>query len=149
MTQMPRLPILLALTCFWLAAGSASAQTKTDDTNRTEALARAKSENKHVLLDFAGEKWCPFSKRMEADVLTTPEFHQYADAHLIVVKIECPNPQHASAASIDKFYGSQARYPLGMIPTCVVLDVDRKTLGTLAGYQDGGPGAFLRQLEKL
>ena len=146
---MPRLPILLALACGWLAAGSASAQTKTDDANRANALTRAKSENKRVLLDFAGEKWCPHSKRMEADVLTTPEFRQYADAHLIIVKVECPNPQHASAASIDKFYGSQARYPLGMIPTCVILDGDGKTLGTLAGYPDGGPQAFIRQLEKL
>ena len=74
---------------------------------------------------------------------------RYADAHLIVVKIECPNPQHASAATVDKFYGSQARYPLGMIPTCVVLDGDGKTLGTLAGYPDGGPKALVRQLEKL
>ena len=147
--KMPRFSILLALACCWFAAGSAHAQTKTDDANRTRALARAKSENKRVLLDFAGEKWCPFSKRMEADVLATPEFRRYADAHLVVVTIECPDPQHASAVDIDKFYGSQARYPLGMIPTCVVLDGDGKTLGTFAGYPDGGPQAFIRQLDKL
>ena len=147
---MPRLLIPLALTCFWLAAaGLAHAQSKTDDEKRTSALARAKSEKKRVLLDFAGEKWCPFSKRMEAEVLTTPAFRGYADAHLIVVKIECPDPRHASAAVVDKYYGSQARYPLGMIPTVVVLDGDGKTLGTVAGYQDGGPEAFIQQLEKF
>ena len=146
---MPRFLVLLVLTCCWFAASPAHAQTKTDDANRASALARAKSEKKRVLLDFGGEKWCPFSKRMEADVLATPEFRRYADAHLIVVKVECPDPRHASPATTDKFYGSQARYPVGIVPTFIVLDGDGKTLGALTGYQDGGPKAFIRQLEKL
>ena len=150
MTKLPHPHVLVALVSFWFAAaGFAPAQTKTDDANRTSALARARSENKRVLLDFAGEKWCPFSQRMEADVLATADFRKYADAHLVVVKIECPDPRHASAATVDRYYGTRVRYPLGMIPTVVVLDGDGKTLGTIAGYQDGGPKAFIQQLEKL
>src|ERR1017187_4807538 len=60
-------------------------------TDVPAALARAKAENKTVLLDFTGSDWCGWCMRLKAEVFDQPEFSTYAHANLILVELDFPH----------------------------------------------------------
>src|SRR5271156_5917874 len=59
-------------------------------TDYHAAVAQAKSQNKLILLDFTGSDWCGYCKLLDKEVLTQPEFQQYADQTFILVTIDFP-----------------------------------------------------------
>ena len=54
------------------------------------ALARARRENKPMLLLFTGSDWCGFCIRLRRTVLDKPEFRSFAHRHLVLVYIDSP-----------------------------------------------------------
>jgi len=113
------------------------------------ALKQAKSENKLVLLDFTGSDWCGWCMKFEKDVLSTPKFSAYADSKLQLVRLDYPHhtPQpealrQANAALSDQFH-------VDGFPTFVLVNADGKELGRQVGYLEGGPDAFIAELESF
>ena len=51
---------------------------------------RLQKENSKPIAAFFYTNWCPNCKRLREDILSTPEFKQFAEENLIVVKI---NPE--------------------------------------------------------
>lgn len=87
-----------------------------------EALARASSENKRVLLTF-GAPWCGWCHRLEA-YLARPEVAKALADDFIVRKVDIERMAHG-ADVIGRY-----RKVDGGIPWYVVLDADGKALGT-------------------
>lgn len=113
------------------------------------ALSQAQSENKLVLLDFTGSDWCPWCVKFDHDVLSTDQFARYADAKLVLVKVDFlrHTPQ-----SDDLKRGNAAlakQFDVHGYPTYVLLNADGKELGRQVGYLKGGPDAFIAKLETL
>ena len=54
------------------------------------SIARAKTENKTVLLDFTGSDWCPPCMQLQKEVLSKPEFKTYAESNLIYHVVDFP-----------------------------------------------------------
>ena len=54
------------------------------------AQARAKTSGKLVFIDFTGSDWCPPCMALHDNVLTQPEFLDYADKNLELVEINFP-----------------------------------------------------------
>jgi protein disulfide-isomerase len=116
-------------------------------TDYPGALQQAKAENKLVLLDFTGSDWCGWCKKFEQDVLSTPKFAAYAGRKLQLVRLDFPHhtPQPDALRRANAALSNQ--FKVDGFPTFVLLNGDGKELGRQDGYMEGGPDAFIAELE--
>jgi thioredoxin-related protein len=117
--------------------------------NQAQALEKAKTANKLVVLDFTGSDWCSWCKKMDTEVFSTPEFREYAQQHLELVEVDFPHQKSLPADLKKQNDELQKQYGIQGFPTIVVLNADGKKVGEFEGYQEGGAKAFIDQLEKL
>jgi thioredoxin-related protein len=116
-------------------------------TDAEAAQAKAKEENKLVLLDFTGSDWCIWCKKLKREVFDKPEFAQFAQSKLVLVEVDfpehktLPEAQQQANARLDK------TYRINSYPTIVVLDADGKQVARM-GYVFGGASSFIAKLEK-
>jgi protein disulfide-isomerase len=118
-------------------------------TDLPKAQAKAKSENKLVLMDFNGSNWCPPCKALRKNVLSTPEFVDYAKKNLVLVDVDFPRP---SKQPEDLKKANQAlaeKYSIDGFPTVVVLNSEGKQLKKSVGYDNQTVKDFIAELEKL
>jgi len=116
-------------------------------TNAEAAQAKAKEENKLVLLDFTGSDWCMWCKKLKKEVFDKPEFAQFAQTKLVLVEVDfpqqktLPEAQQQANARLDKTYG------INSYPTIILLNADGKLVARM-GYVFGGASAFIAKLER-
>ena len=92
-----------------------------------EALAIARKQNKHVLLDF-GANWCVWCHRLHRVFTTDPLVSSRLKRDFVVVMIDV-NKRHGRArnAAVDAHYGNPTQHGL---PVLVVLDASGRRLTT-------------------
>ena len=117
-------------------------------TDYAAAKAKAKSDNKFVLLEFTGSDWCGYCKRMQAEVFSKPEFQQYAAKNLILVELDFPRSKPQSDAVKTQNMKLASEYEIEGFPTLIVLSPDGKRVANFFGYMEGGPEAFIAAVEK-
>jgi protein disulfide-isomerase len=117
-------------------------------TDLPKAQAKAKEENKLVMLDFTGSDWCGWCIKLNKEVLSQPEFADYAHKNLVLVEVDFPRSKPQSAELKKANAALQDKYKVEGYPTIIVLNGDGKKVGEL-GYQPGGPKAFVAELDKL
>jgi thioredoxin-related protein len=116
-------------------------------TDMPKALAQAKEEHKLVLADFTGSDWCVWCKKLDKDILTTPEFAGYAKTNLVLLQLDYPNkkPQSdelkAANAALAKKFAIQG------YPTLIAFKPDESIAWRIDGYLEGGPKALITQLD--
>jgi thioredoxin-related protein len=111
------------------------------------ALRQAQAENKHVLLAFTGSDWCSWCIKFDHDVLSTDRFASYAKDKLFVITVDFP---HQTPQSDDLKRANVAMYKhFGVegFPSYVLLNSDGRVLGRQTGYLEGGPEAFIAELD--
>jgi protein disulfide-isomerase len=140
---------LLVLCCFFTATLALPATEASHwSTDYKAALAQAKAENRHVFLFFTGSDWCGWCKRLQKEILTTPEFGKYAGEKLILVELDFPRAKPQASAVKAQNAKLAERFKIEGYPTVIVLDSSGKPVGQL-GYQEGGPGPFVDALSKM
>ncbi len=117
-------------------------------TSLPEAQAKAKTENKLVMMDFTGSDWCGWCIKLNKEVFSKPEFAAYAEKNLVPVEVDFPRGKKQSAELKQANQALQQKYKIEGYPTIVVLDSSGKKVGEL-GYVEGGPKAFIAKLEQL
>lgn len=117
-------------------------------TDYAAALERAKELDRHTFLFFTGSDWCGWCKRLVREILSTPEFKQYASEHLVLVELDFPRGKPQSDALKAQNAQLARRYKIEGYPTVVVLDRDGKVVGEL-GYQPDGPAPFVEKLRGM
>jgi len=142
---MRRLFLLLAFCAGVCQARSESVEWFTD---AEAAQAKAKAENKLVLLDFTGSDWCMWCKRLKRDVFDKPEFAQFALSKLILVEVDFPQHKTLSEAQRQANARLDKTYRINSYPTIILLDPNGKQVGRL-GYLFGGASSFIAKLEKI
>lgn len=141
---MKKIAVGLLACCALLNVGAAESTWLTDLPN---AQAKAKAENKMVLMDFTGSDWCGWCIKFKQEVLDTPEFKNYAAKNLVLVELDFPHKK-AQSADLKKANKSLSQqYKVDGFPTFVVLSKDGKERGRQVGYAPGGPKAFITELE--
>jgi thioredoxin-related protein len=102
--------------------------TKADGTKQvTDALATAKRENKHVLLQF-GANWCGWCHKLHKLFETDKDISTYLGANYVLVLMDVDKVDGKTHnADINTRYGNPTRFGL---PALVVLDADGKQLTT-------------------
>ncbi len=117
-------------------------------TDLPKAEAKAKAENKLVMMDFTGSDWCPWCIKLNKEVFSTPEFGQYAAKNIVPVEVDFPRSKAQSAEQKKANQALQEKYKVEGYPTVVVLNSEGQKIGEL-GYEPGGPKPFIAKLEKL
>ncbi len=136
---------MLCLALLALPSAQAAADWTTDFAH---AQARAKTEQKLLLLDFTGSDWCGWCKIMEKEIFSQPAFADYAREKLILVRLDFPRANPLSAELKEQNYALARKFGIRGFPTIVMLNGEGKALAQL-GYVKGGPEAFIRELEQL
>ena len=116
--------------------------TKFDD-----AVAKAKAENKQVLMDFTGSDWCGWCIKLDREVFSTPEFQEFAQKNLVLLKVDFPRRKELPGGEKAQNEALAKKYEIEGYPTIVVLNPNGQKAGQL-GYVEGGPKAFLAELTK-
>jgi protein disulfide-isomerase len=129
------------------SAAHASDLTWSADFSR--ALVQAKADGKMVLLDFTGSDWCSWCIKFDHDVLSTDQFAAYAQNKLELVRVDFPRTQPQSDALKQANQALARRYNVSGYPTFVLVNYAGNELGRQVGYAQGGPGAFISELEKF
>lgn len=117
-------------------------------TDLKKAQEQAKSSNKLVFLDFTGSDWCGYCIRLDKDILSQPEFKEYANKNLVLVEIDFPRSKPQSVDLRKQNQELAMRYQIQGFPTIVVLNGAGRKIWQYEGYFPGGPDAFIAELEK-
>jgi len=118
------------------------------ETDLRKAQEQAKSNNKLVFLDFTGSDWCGYCIRLNKDILSQPEFKEYANKNLVLVEIDFPRSKPQSADLRKQNQQLAMQYHIEGFPTIVVLNGAGHKVWQFEGYFPGGPDAFIAELEK-
>jgi thioredoxin-related protein len=136
---------------FLLLAFCAACQARGENiewfTDAEAAQAKAKAENKLVLLDFTGSDWCIWCQRLKKNVFDDPEFAQYAKSKLVLVEVDFPQHKTLSEAQQQANARLEKTHRINSFPTVILLDSDGKQVGRM-GYVFGGTSSFISKLEK-
>ncbi|MGA3164425.1 MAG: thioredoxin family protein [Verrucomicrobiota bacterium] len=134
---------MLAATVFW----QVNAAESTWLTDLPKAEAKAKAENKIVLVDFTGSDWCGWCIKFKKEVLDTAEFQEYAAKNVVLVELDYPHKK-VQADDLKKANAAlKTQFNVHGFPTLLVLDKNGKEIGRQVGYSKGGPQAFIAKLE--
>ncbi len=128
-----------------LQAGAAELQWMTD---LPKAQAKAKAENKMVMMDFTGSDWCGWCIKLNKEVFSQPEFAEYAAKNLVLVEVDFPQQKKQTSELKAANNALQEKYKIEGYPTVIVLNGDGKKVGEL-GYMPGGPKAFIGKLNEV
>jgi protein disulfide-isomerase len=131
-----------------LALGSLAQAREGWLTDLKEAKAKAKAENKELLLSFSGSDWCPYCMKLDAEVFSQKAWKDYAAKRYVLMEVDFPHDKPQSPAVVKQNDILQHKYDIEAFPTVVVLSPSGSKRGE-AGYEVGGPAAFIKQLQKI
>ena len=114
-----------------------------------KAQEEAKAGNKILLLNFTGSDWCGWCIKFDRDVLSQPQFKEYARNNLVLVELDFPRAKTQSAELRKQNRQLAQQYEVVGFPTIIALNSDGQKLWEYDGYFAGGPEAFIAELEKL
>ncbi|PYI92483.1 MAG: thioredoxin family protein [Verrucomicrobia bacterium] len=117
-------------------------------TSYEQAQKEAQASHRLLLMDFTGSDWCGWCIMLDKEVFSKPEFKEYASKNLVLLELDFPRAKRMPPETAKQNEQLALKYGIQGFPTVVVFDSNGKPLGAL-GYQQGGPQAFIAQLEKL
>lgn len=86
------------------------------------ALKMSQATGKPLLLAFTGSGWCPWSNRMEEDILSKSEFGLALRDDVIFVRIDFPESDVLPIERKTQYFGLKKRYGIQELPTLVLID---------------------------
>jgi len=115
----------------------------------TKAQEEAKANHKLLFLNFTGSDWCGWCIKFDKDVLSQPQFKNFAHDNLVLVELDFPRkkPQPVEEKKQNSHLAEQ--YEVLGFPTIVVLNSSGQKVWQFDGYFPGGAEAFIEQLQKL
>lgn len=93
-------------------------------TSWDDALARAKKENKVVVIDFYAD-WCVWCRRLDSTTYRDPKVVRYLAENTVPLKLDVEASPGRAMAN---------KYGVDGLPTIVILSAEGKELGRIPGY---------------
>lgn len=148
MSKVPRFVHVVSLSVLvgvCVLVGCAPAGEDLWQTDFTAAKAKAKAENKLLLVDFTGSDWCGWCIRLKQEVFDQELFQSEAPKQFVLVELDFPRQKQLSAALKEQNDRLARQYKIQGYPTILVLDADGAVIAR-TGYQAGGPEKYMRHL---
>lgn len=117
-------------------------------TNYRDAAQKAKAEKKPILLFFTGSDWCGWCKKMENEILGTPEFASAAAGKFIFVFLDFPMNKTLPSDITAQNAELKQKYGVTGYPTVILLDSNENFLAE-TGYRSGGGKSYADYLMNL
>lgn len=117
-------------------------------TNFKAAQELAKKENRVMFISFSGSDWCRWCMQLDEEVLSNPEFLEWAKQNAVLVKIDFPGNTPQSAEQKEQNEALAAYYGVEGFPTVVLAGADGREIAR-TGYRSGGATAYVKHLEQL
>ena len=118
-------------------------------TDYKQAQEQAKASNKLMLLEFTGSDWCPPCMRLKKDVLSTPEFQDYAGKNFVLVELDFPRGKEQPRELAAQNQELASRFGIEVFPSVIILDGNGKKVGELLGYDPRATvKMYIDELEK-
>ena len=137
------LSLKIALASMLLGAASAQAgEGWLHDYDK--ALAEAKAEGKHVLVEFHGSDWCPPCIKLNKEVLSKDAFKSFADEKLVLVDADFPRKKELPADLKAHNMKLAEQFGVQYFPTVLIIDAEGKVLDKMVGFPRGGLEGFLQ-----
>ena len=140
--------LFTAAGCVFLSAPFARAENGWLNDYK-KAQQEATATNKFLLLDFTGSDWCGWCRKFNQEILSQPQFKDYARANLVLVEVDFPRAKPQSVELRKQNQELAQQYEVQGFPTIVVLNGNGQKIWQYDGYFPDGPDAFIAQLEKL
>lgn len=94
--------------------------------NLVAEVARARSENKLLVLEFASSDSCPPCIRLQQNVFSTPEFKQFAASNMDFVRLDFPLKSDLRPDTTATNTLLSQQFDVDVFPTFVALDKNGK-----------------------
>jgi protein disulfide-isomerase len=117
--------------------------------NYDQALQMSQSSSKPILLFFTGSDWCSWCKKLEEEVLYTPEFAQDAGDKFIFVRLDFPLNSSLDPQTTTQNKQLQKKFDIRGFPTIVLLDGRTQQQIGVTGYRPGGGKQYASHLLKM
>jgi thioredoxin-related protein len=118
------------------------------DATLSEAMARAKKENRLVYLEFMLHT-CPHCQAFKKNVLSAPVFREFADKHMVMVIYDLADlaslPDEEQKVANDM----KTRFHVESVPTILVFSPEGKQLLRAEGYSGGAADLVVANLTPL
>lgn len=112
------------------------------------AKAKAKEEQKPMLLDFTGSDWCGWCIKLDKEVFSQAAFKAYAEESLILVELDFPRKNEQSDALKAQNQALKEKYKIRGYPTIIVLSSEGELIER-TGYQRGGAKAYVEHIKEI
>jgi protein disulfide-isomerase len=136
-------------------SGPATAPTTTTApaewlTSLADAVKLAQAGDKPILANFTGSDWCPFCKRLQAEVFNTQEFQGWAAKNVILLELDFPSAKPQDDATRKQNADMAKTYKVEAYPTVIFLDAAGVAAGKLDGYVPGtGAKAWIASADAI
>jgi thioredoxin-related protein len=118
-------------------------------TDWEAAKAKAKAENKPILINLTGSDWCTWCIKIEKEVFSTKEFQEFAAKHLVLMEADFPKKKELPAELKKQNAELKKQYLNGGYPTVYLLDAEGKKLSEDIGELKGGTAEYLKTITGL
>jgi len=116
------------------------------------SMAKAKKENKDMILDFTGSDWCGWCIRLNQEVFSKAEFKNVIPKSFVLVELDFPqkpqNKAKMTKATIAQNNKLKNQFRITGFPTIYLTDQHGKPYAR-TGYAAGGPKVYNKSLLAL
>ncbi|SFW65912.1 thioredoxin family protein [Cellulophaga fucicola] len=114
----------------------------------SDAVTKAKEQDKYILLVFSGSDWCAPCIKLDTEIWQSSEFKEYAEKKLVLYKADFPRKKKNRLQSdlelanreLANTYNQQ-----GYFPFVLLLDKDKNILSK-TGYKNSSPSEYIQDL---
>ncbi|HPR74211.1 MAG TPA: thioredoxin family protein [Bacteroidales bacterium] len=114
--------------------------------NLDQAQKLAQEQDKHILINFTGSDWCTWCHRLRDEVFEQPEFTQFSNDELILVRFDFPKSIELPAGEESYNMKMAQKYGVRGFPSIFLLNKKGITIKKF-GYEAGGPENYINMLE--
>lgn len=119
--------------------------------NFDQAISKAQTESKHVILVFSGSDWCAPCIKLDREIWQSDAFKDYAKDHWILYRADFPRKKSNQLneelkATNQKLFEKYNK--AGAFPEVVVLNAKGDVLG-ITGYKDITPQEYIKHLNSF
>jgi len=120
--------------------------------NFDDALTKASTEDKPIVLVFSGSDWCAPCIRLKRHIFDSDEFQDYASEHYVMYDADFPRKKQNKLPEeiMNQNKSLAEKYnPKGYFPLVVVMDKNQNVLGTTGFVARTSPEKYIKTLNKF